>query len=101
MNIEYLHADTDAMKNDCVEMRNMKNDLIKDFETLFDDLEVIDGMWEGSAKEAFVARMAEDKSVCFEFTDMLEMYIQQMESAYKEYEKCENDLSEYISNLNI
>lgn len=101
MSLEYLHVDTSAMKSDCSKLRESKTDLMENFKTLFSEIESIDEMWEGPAKEAFVSSVRQDKVTCDEFASAIESYIQQMEAACQEYEKCENELHDYIENLNI
>lgn len=101
MDCKYVKANTHLMKSESSQLREIKDDLVGSFKNLYSELAVLDSMWEGPAKDAFFESVQQDKILCDNFYSDLEEFICQMEEAAEVYEKCENEVYNYLSNLNV
>lgn len=101
MDCKYVKVNTVTMKNEAAQLREIKNDLAESFKKLYTDLDAMDSMWEGPAKDAFTASVQEDKLMCDKFYAEIEEFIVQMEDAAGAYEKCENEVYDFLSKINV
>lgn len=101
MDYDYLRIDIDAMRSEASEIKSINNDIMNDFNQLFEELQMLDNMWDGPANEAFSLQVQQDKEFCCEFSKSIAECASHLEKALNEYGKCENEIFSYIRSLNI
>lgn len=58
-------------------------------------------MWEGPAHDTFMAQFNTDYEFIQDFVNEIGTYIETMEYAQREYEKCENAVQDAIASIRI
>lgn len=101
MDCKYVRANTNLMKSEAAQLREIKNDLVSQFNDLYAELAAMDSMWEGPAKTSFFESIQKDKQLSDSFYKDMEEFINQLESAAAAYEKCENEVYSFLSKLNV
>ena len=68
---------------------------------LREEMDRLCAMWEGPARQAFLAQFEEDCAYMEQVVNHLTDYAEHMEYASREYQKCENHVAEYIAAVQI
>ncbi|HIZ64617.1 MAG TPA: WXG100 family type VII secretion target [Candidatus Blautia pullicola] len=89
-----LAQDKESIQTQVQRLRTQKN-------RLQDRMEQLSGMWEGPAKETFLNQFLSDCEYMESFFSELDAYVQAMEYAEKEYNKCENDVAQIVAAIEI
>lgn len=89
-----LGQDRDNIQNQTEAVRGMLVQLQSSMETLF-------SMWEGPAKDVFMAQYSTDYEFMQDFLKEMEKYVQAMSYAQEEYDKCENDVAQIVGAIQI
>lgn len=98
MNIEIK---TGALSNDINNMRNCAEDLNNAKTQMFSCLDSLNGMWIGSAHDAFVTQTAMDAQEMEALIDNLNEMIGCMEYAKTEYENCQSGVNDGIAAIQL
>ncbi len=72
-----------------------------DMGKISENMSILNSMWTGDAHEAFVQTVGEDVSFLMEVCDSLQNIISYESNAVSEYNKCEQQVSEIISQIKI
>lgn len=89
-----LGQDRDNIQNQTEAVRGKLGQLQSSMENLF-------SMWEGPAKDAFMAQYSTDYEFMQDFLKEMEKYVQAMSYAQQEYDKCENDVAQIVGAIQI
>lgn len=68
---------------------------------VYASLETLDGMWDGSARNAFYRQTASDRLTFQLLQNSLENLVECMEYAKSRYEKCREEVNEKIAGISI
>lgn len=101
MSIKYIEVSTGQLDSDRADMASGLQKIREQFNRLFEEMQALDAMWEGPAKQTFQAQFAGDCEIAEEICENLAKYIESMENASQEYKKCENDVADIIAAIKI
>lgn len=101
MSIKYIEVSTDQLDADRGDMETGLQKIREQFNRLFEEMQALDAMWEGTAKQTFQAQFAGDCEIANDVCNNLGKYIESMKNASREYKKCENDVAEIIAAIKI
>lgn len=96
-----IEIETRLLAQDKESIRDQVQQLRKQKDQLQEKMEQLSGMWEGPAKETFLAQFLSDCEYMDSFFSELDTYVQAMEYAEKEYDKCEDDVAQIIAAIEI
>lgn len=68
---------------------------------MYEAVAALDSTWDGPAKEVFRAQFMSDKNAMEEICKGLKKVFESMDTAKKEYETCENNVSQIISSIRV
>lgn len=96
-----ITVDTGLLANDINSLQNLLNNIKKDMDKMYDAVEVLNGMWDGEANEAFNQQFSQDHNDMKELCDTVQRIIDCLEYAKKEYNTCETEISSIISAISV
>ena len=70
-------------------------------DNMYDEVTALDKMWDGPANAQFTKQFNADKTSMDELCEEIKKIFTSMDEAKKEYEICENDVSQIISSIRI
>lgn len=85
-------------------VKNMESELSRITEIskrLYAALSALDGMWIGTAKDAFAAQYRADQEMLNKMSQTIDAVIEGMDSARKTYEQCEQSVKSEIQKVAI
>ena len=98
---EYIEAATEPLSADKGTMEAELNAVCAELQQLFQEMEGLDSMWDGPASQAFAVQFQTDYQIMQDIIENLKGFIQCMQYAADEYNKCENTIAELISAIRI
>lgn len=98
---EKIEIDTLKLKWDREEIEKRTGQIKSEVDDLFELVDSLNQMWEGSAKENFIQQMKKDYEIMKEIHGELERYIHHIEETQLEYERCENAITELVEAIKI
>lgn len=101
MSIEHIEIETGSLSADIQNMTDKINNLEQKINKMFDSMQELDHMWDGSANEAFRNQFNIDYQTMKELIKELRYLINCMEYAKKRYEECEDDVYSLISSIRL
>lgn len=97
----YIEVSTGPLSADKGNMAAELNAVRTELQQLFQEMQELDFMWDGPASQAFAVQFQTDHEIMQEIVENLEGFIQCMQYAADEYNKCENTIAELISAIRI
>lgn len=79
------------------ELRGVRTDI----QQLYRQVQELDAMWEGDANAAFVNQFNTDHRLMNELCDFIEEFVARLEFAATSYIKCENEVGDIVSAIQI
>lgn len=98
---DYIEVDTTALNRDKQTIQSELDRVRNEIGRLKDEMAGLSAMWEGPAHEAFMAQFNADYEFIQRFGNEIESYIETMEFALTEYQKCENVVEQAIESIRI
>ena len=96
-----ITIDTNSLLSDITEMKEILTGIQKAVNSLYDAAGVLDSMWDGPAKEAFIKQFKKDHADMIQYCEDMESIIVNWEFAREKYDECENIVGELVSNMGI
>lgn len=96
-----IEIDTAMLQGDEQNIAEQAADLQRDLTEISSLIEQLGSMWDGPARQAFQAQMAEDLGILSEICSFMQKYTGWMQQAGGEYVKCENAVQEIIAAVRI
>lgn len=96
-----IRVNTDSLDRTSKELQEKLNQIRKRMEQISDDMGTLNSMWEGDAHEAFQQRVTEDIQFLSEACDSMQGIINYESNAVTEYNKCEQQVSDLIAQIQI
>lgn len=101
MPLEEIAVDTAILRNDMTAYENALHLVNTKTDKIFEEMQMLDSMWEGTANQIFMAQFRADyyriKEVCKVLANLLE----DIESARREYDQCEASVAGVIKEIHI
>lgn len=101
MNIQEIAVNTNDLQRDINAMKNALDQVKKRTDSMFQEVNALNGMWEGPAHEAFARQFAADYQIMQELQKEVEKLIECMQYADKEYLSCESSITTIINSIRI
>lgn len=98
---ERIEIETRSLGQDRETIQSQTEGLKSRTRQLSEQIESLSGMWEGPAKESFMAQFRTDYEFMQEFLMEMDKYVQAMAYAENEYNKCENDVAQLVAAIRI
>ena len=101
MAISYIRTDTDQLAGD---IRQLKEAVVRVEQSqgeLSNEITQLNRMWKGVANLEFRRQLERDFSYMDEILAELDLFIQEMENAKKDYTRCENEVLETVNAVRI
>lgn len=99
--IRELEIETQKLQTDIDSLRIHLNDMRKTGDNMMAGVNALSSMWEGEAKNAFVAQFQSDYEFLRSMEDIIEDLIQNLEEARQKYDICENNVASIINEIRI
>lgn len=96
-----IEIETNALDADQRSMSACLQTVKNEIRQLIEEMQQLDSMWEGAAKQAFLAQFQNDCAIMEDICTNLTEYLTSMEKASMEYKKCESDVNDLIRSLRI
>lgn len=97
----YIEVDTIALEKDRETIQSEMDRVRTGINQLKDKMVNLGAMWEGPAHRAFMAQFHADYEFIEEFHAEIGKYIETMQYAQQEYEKCESNVQQTIASIRI
>ena len=101
MDIREIAVDTNTLQNDIDDMRRTLDRVRERSESMFQAIDILDDMWEGTSHEEVVRQNAGDRRKMRELCEVIEKMIECMRYADDEYMSCENAVHSIIKTIQI
>ena len=101
MAVSRIEVNTNTLHSDVERVRGELKGLRADMQKLNEISGQLNAMWDGEAKAAFVAAVADDIRQLSELIGALEKYTGLTDTARTNYDKCEKNVSSIVSALKV
>lgn len=98
---DYIEIDTMALGRDRQTIQSELDRVRTEISRLKEAMVNLGTMWEGPAHDAFMAQFNTDYEFVQEFGNEIGTYIETMEYAQREYQKCESEVNQAIASIRI
>lgn len=98
---DYIEIDTMALGRDRQTIQSELDRVRSEISRLKDEMANLGAMWEGPAHDAFMAQFNTDYEFVQEFGNEIGTYVETMEYAQTEYQKCEAAVNQTIASIRI
>lgn len=101
MAIQEIAINTDKLGRDIENLRNVLWQLKKDETKMVQEIQELNAMWSGTANQAFNVQFQADCQSFESLCKTIEEMIQALETAKRDYEKCDNQVNSIVSAIRI
>lgn len=98
---DYIEIDTSALNRDKQTIQSELERVRAGISQLREEMADLGAMWEGPAHDTFMAQFNTDYEFIRDFENEIGTYIETMEYAQSEYEKCEASVQDAIASIRI
>ena len=81
--------------------RSIQEQVKKNFQKTFEEINALTSMWGGSAHDVFIEQFADDAENMKQLMEYVDQYLQGLEDAGLKYQRCESEVSEKIKAIDI
>lgn len=101
MAINIIQIDTNRLNSTISDMDVNMNNMNTLINQIYSEIAELDGMWDGSANNAFNVQFQKDSEEFKRICNEISKFIDKMEFAKTEYNKCENKVDEIVRSIRI
>lgn len=101
MAISYIRTDTDQLAGDIKQLKEAVVRVEQSQGELSNEIAQLNRMWKGVANLEFRRQLERDFSYMDEILAELDLFIQEMENAKKDYTRCESEVLETVNAVRI
>lgn len=101
VDIQEIAVNTDTLQSDIKNMQISLDKVKRKTESMFQEIKILSGMWEGPAHDAFMRQFTVDYQKMKELQNVIGKLIDCMQYADKEYIACENEIYSIINTIRI
>ena len=99
--ITRLEIETSRLQKDIDGLRTHLDGLRKTGDSMMAGINALNSMWEGEAKNAFVAQFQSDYETLKSMAEVIESLIKNLEEARQQYDTCENQVGSIIDAIRV
>lgn len=96
MAVSRIEVNTEMLGNTASDMSISVTHIYHHIKEIYEDIKELDSMWDGPANQAFNLQFEKDRARLLNICSNLETYIDKIQYAKDEYNKCENAVSNII-----
>ena len=98
---DYIEVDTAALDRDRQTIQSELDRVRSEIGRLRDEMASLSSMWEGPAHDTFMAQFNADYEFVQQFGNEIGTYIETMEYAQSEYQKCEASVEQAVASIRV
>lgn len=91
----------ETFQKDIRTCRSLQTHIKNTYQSAFDEINSLTGMWNGDAHDVFIEQFQNDAENMKKLLEFLEQFLQGLEDAKSKYQQCESDVSETIRVMNV
>lgn len=99
--ITLLEMETRRLQEDIDSLKSQLDGMRRTGEGMMTGVNAMNSMWEGRAKEAFIAQFQSDYQLLSDMMDIIKEMINNLEYAKQQYDMCENSVASVISAIRV
>lgn len=89
-NNDYLRVNTEKLSRDAATVENLIQNIIRKVDEMFEEVQSLNGMWTGTANNAFRAKFSKEHSEIKKYLNDFKDYSNKLTEDSNEYNNCEN-----------
>jgi WXG100 family type VII secretion target len=97
----YIKISTESLKNDSNKITELALSAKKQLQAVYSEIEILDGMWDGPAKDVFLKQFDQDYELFKNLCRFVEVFADDMNNAALEYERCENNVKDAVKAIRV
>lgn len=101
MAINEIEMNTSTLAGTIESLERESTNLERQIKTMFQQVQELDQMWTGAAKQAFSQQFQTDYETCKEMCTELKDVIKSLRHARDEYDRCERRVDELVRQLRV
>lgn len=101
MAVNKIRVNTDSLHQTQQNLQEKLKKIQKEIEQIATDMETLNAMWTGEAHDAFVQSAESDIQYLTSVCDQIQGIINYEGNAVKEYNRCEQQVSDLISRIRV
>lgn len=101
MGVNKIRVNTSSLSQTRRELQAKLDKIRRDIDNISNDMATLNSMWMGDAHEAFSGQVDSDISFLREACDGIQSIINFEDTAVNEYDKCERQVADVISQIRI
>ncbi len=96
-----LEVETRRLQSDISDLRTRLANMRRIGEAMMAGINALNSMWEGEAKNAFVAQFQTDYETLNSMAEVIEDLIKDLEQAREQYDTCESRVGSIVSGIRV
>lgn len=101
MTHEQIAINTDTLRGDITDMDKNLSSVKKTADDMFDAVAALNSMWEGTAHDAFLQAVKDDKNAIDELNQTIKELLKCFEYADKQYRSCNQNVNQIIRSISV
>ncbi len=101
MAVNYIEVDTGVLQRDTGDIQDSINTVDRNLKAMFEGIQTLNGMWKGTANSVFNAQFNNDYRTMENILKEMQAYIEALDRASFEYNKCENEVGDIVKAIRI
>lgn len=101
MGCGYVRVNSTVLANDADSIKSSLERISSSVDEMYEQIEVLNGMWKGTANSAFKEKFAGDYQEIKSFIDEIKSFADKLENDSRDYERCERNVISMIESLRI
>lgn len=97
----YIRVNTNALKSDADDLREMAEASRKQLNDIKEHIVALDRMWDGPANEVFVQQFIGDYELLNALCDSVKAFADDLTEASAEYDKCEDSVESAVRAIKV
>ncbi len=99
--MDRIQVDTNRLREETEKLDQCRTDLSAQIKRLYDDVGQLNTMWTGKANAAFNDQFRLDQQTLEEICQALQKFINDMNVAAVEYDRCDREIGELVASVRI
>lgn len=101
MGSDFVNVNTDRLKGDISYMMNELEIINQNMKNLYENIEALNGMWNGPANDEFTKQFTSDYSLVTSNLEDIRKYLDALSECCSKYNSCENNVGQLVDTLQV